>query len=151
MITSTDARTMIEARLASMASGDLDDARRACHPEAVNREALNEPPDCRTPGPEGFYATALWLRGMFSDLRWDVHEAVAQNDLVVVHATMHGRHTGPLTRYSPAGELVLDIPATGRSFSVTQTHWFRYRDDLIAEHWANRDDLGQLVQLGLMN
>lgn len=45
-------------------------------------------------GPAAYYATALWLRSAFSDLHFDIHEAVADADLVVLHATMSGRHTG---------------------------------------------------------
>jgi len=150
MTTTTDARTTIEARLAEMATGDLAAFERVSHPAATNREAVHEPLPCRTPGPEGYYATALWLRGMFSDMRWDVHEVIAQDDLIVAHTTMRGRHTGPLTKYSPDGDLALDVPATGVEFAFTQTHWYRFQDGLIVEHWANRDDLGMLVQLGIM-
>jgi len=31
----------------------------------------------------------------------------------------------------------------------SQSHWFRIDDGLIAEHWATRDDLGFLHQVGL--
>ena len=78
MTTTTDARTTIESRLADMASGDLAAFEQTTDPNAINRESDIEPPACRVPGPEGYYATALWLRGMFSDLGWDVHEAIAQ-------------------------------------------------------------------------
>jgi len=27
-------------------------------------------------------------------LRWDIHDKIADGDLVVLHATMSGRHTG---------------------------------------------------------
>jgi hypothetical protein len=37
---------------------------------------------------------------------------------------------------------------TGREFAVTQTHWFRTRDGMIIEHWANRDDLAMARQAG---
>lgn len=40
------------------------------------------------------------------------------------------------------------MPPTGRRFASTQTHWYRMRDGLIAEHWANRDDFGTAQQLG---
>ena len=40
------------------------------------------------------------------------------------------------------------FPPRGRNFAVTQTHWFRMRDGRVAEHWANRDDLGMGQQLG---
>ncbi len=36
----------------------------------------------------------------------------------------------------------------GRTFAITQTHWFRMSDGKVAEHWANRDDLGMGQQLG---
>ncbi|HKH52146.1 MAG TPA: ester cyclase, partial [Mycobacterium sp.] len=40
------------------------------------------------------------------------------------------------------------FPPTGRTFAITQSHWFRFEDDKIVEHWANRDDFGQAQQLG---
>ncbi len=40
------------------------------------------------------------------------------------------------------------MPDHGRVFAVTQSHWFRLRDGLVIEHWANRDDLGMAMQLG---
>lgn len=144
----TDARTLMVECFADMAGADLEVFRRTCHPRAVNREAVEEPPDCRVGGPEGFHATALWLRGMFSDLRWEVHEAIAEGDLVASHVTMLGRHTGPFTKYAPDGTLEMERPATGRSFAMPQSHWYRFADGLILEHWANRDDLGLALQLG---
>ena len=47
-----------------------------------------------------------------------------------------------------AAALLQTTPNHGRSFAVTQTHWFRMRDGLVIEHWANRDDLGMGLQLG---
>ena len=40
------------------------------------------------------------------------------------------------------------FPPTGRTFAMTQSHWFRLEDGLIIEHWANRDDLSIARQLG---
>lgn len=39
------------------------------------------------------------------------------------------------------------FPATSRSFSVKQAHFFRMRDGLVHEHWAVRDDqkLGEML------
>jgi predicted ester cyclase len=43
------------------------------------------------------------------------------------------------------------MPPTGRRFSVQHMHMYRVADDnKLAEHWACRDDLGQLAQLGLL-
>lgn len=43
----------------------------------------------------------------------------------------------------------MGVPATGRSFSIQHMHMYRVVDGKLAEHWACRDDLGQLIQLGL--
>jgi predicted ester cyclase len=131
-----------------MADGDLHDFEAVIHPEAVNREAAHEPMASRGRGPAAWYASALWLRGAFSDLRWDIHEIAADGDLVAVHSTMSGRHTGPFVRYDGAGAVSQVMPPTGRSFSSTQTHWFRHSDGKLIEHWANRDDLAMAQQAG---
>ena len=73
---------------------------------------------------------------------------MAEGDLVVVHNTMSGRQTGVATIYGDGGRLEQAMPATGKRFATTQTHWFRLRDGLIVEHWANRDDQGTAMQLG---
>lgn len=146
----TTATALARAQIESMASGTLEDFARLVAPDAHNREAVTEPPAARVPGPDGFYATALWLRGMFSELRWEIHEVVADGDLVAAHTTMSGVHTGRFTKYAPDGTLVVDRPATGRPFATTQSHWFRVADGRIVEHWANRDDLGTATQLGFL-
>jgi predicted ester cyclase len=131
-----------------MASGNLADLEAVYTADAVNREARNEPPDTRAAGPAALYATAQWLRSAFSELAWEIHDAVQDDDLVVVHATMSGRQTGPFVAYGPDGTVTAVFPPLGRRFAVTQTHWFRMRDGKVAEHWANRDDLGMGQQLG---
>jgi predicted ester cyclase len=131
-----------------MASGTLADLAAVYTADVVNREAKDEPPDTRGTGPAAMYATARWLRAAFSELAFEIHDAVQDDDLVVVHATMSGRQTGPFVAYGPDGEVDAVFPPLGRRFAVTQTHWFRMRDGRVAEHWANRDDLGMGRQLG---
>jgi hypothetical protein len=50
--------------------------------------------------------------------------------------------------YTDDGTVDSVFPPTGRTFAITQSHWFRMRDGRILEHWANRDDLGMARQLG---
>jgi len=119
------------------------------HPDCVNREAKDEPPASRQPhGPAAIHATALWLREAYADLRWEIHDVVAQDDLVVVHCTMSGRHVGPFVAYDEHGDVKEVFPPTGKTFATTQTHWLRVADGMLIEHWANRDDLGIAEQLG---
>ena len=131
-----------------MATGSVEEIAEVYGPEATNREAKDEPPATRGSGPEVIHATALWLREAYSELRWDVHDAVQEGDLVVLHATMSGRQTGPFTAYAEDASVKMVFPPRGREFAVTQTHWFRMKDGKIAEHWANRDDLNMGEQLG---
>ena len=42
------------------------------------------------------------------------------------------------------------VPPTGKCFSSRQTHWFRVADGKLAEHWATRDDLRTMLQLGVI-
>jgi hypothetical protein len=37
-----------------------------------------------------------------------------------------------------------------RSFSAAQKPWFRVQDGRLAEHWATRDDLTAMLQLGIV-
>ncbi|MCO8277945.1 ester cyclase [Actinoplanes sp. TRM 88003] len=134
--------------MALMASGDLGELTAIVHPEATNREAKDEPPACRGRGPAAFAATAHWLRAAFADLSFDIHDTVADGELIAVHCTMSGRQVGPFVSYDEQGEVAQAFPPTGRTFAVTQTHWFRMRDGQVTEHWANRDDLGLATQLG---
>ena len=131
-----------------MADGKFEDFEAVVHPDARNREDVDEPPASRGRGPAAYYATALWLRDAYAELRWDIHDVVAEGDLVVLHATMSGRHTGTFVGYDADARPAQAFPPTGRRFATTQTHWFRIADGKVIEHWANRDDLGTAVQLG---
>jgi predicted ester cyclase len=144
----TAAAAMCVASMRLMADGTLADFERVVHPDAINHEARQEPPDARRPGPAGFHATALWLRSAFAELTFDVHAVVTEGDLVVVHNTMSGRQVGPMVSYDADGEVTEAFPSRGRCFASTQTHWFRIADGQVIEHWANRDDLATATQLG---
>jgi predicted ester cyclase len=131
-----------------MAHGDPADFERVIHPEFFNHEASDEPPESRGRGPRSAYATALWLRHAFAPLSFEVHEVVAEGDLVVVHNTMRGRHVGDFVSYTADATVDRVFPATGREFASTQTHWLRMADGMLVEHWANRDDMATALQCG---
>ena len=131
-----------------MATGSRADFDAVYHPGCVDHENSVQPPGSRVPGPAGSYATALWLRAAFAGLRYDIHHVVADGSLVAVRSTMNGRHVAPFVVYAADGTVDTAFPPTGRTFAATQSHLFRFEDGKIAEHWANRDDLGQAAQLG---
>jgi predicted ester cyclase len=147
--TVTGKPTTVAARsIHAMAHGDRAEFDVLYHPKAVDRENVIQPPSSRVPGPAGFYATALWLRAAYADLHYDIHHAIAQGDLVAVNSTMKGRHCAPFVMYTGDGHVDTVFPPTNKSFAMTQTHWLRFKDGRIVEHWANRDDLGTARQLG---
>jgi len=131
-----------------MASGDPAEFEAVIHPEARNRESLAEPPPCRATGPEAFHATSRWLRSAFADLAFSVDTLAVDGDLVVSHGSMSGRHVGDFVVWTPDGAVERAFAPTGRTFRVPQAHFLRFRDGLLVEHWAVRDDQGMAVQLG---
>ncbi|MEV0708748.1 ester cyclase [Nocardia aurea] len=142
------ARALAIRSVRIMADGERADFDAVIHLEATNREAAAEPPATRGRGPAAYHATALWLRAAYADLHHTIESAVVDGDLVALHTTMHGRHVGPFVAYDADGQVDQVFPPTGKTFAVTQSHWLRIADGKIIEHWANRDDLGQAVQLG---
>ena len=89
-----------------MNRGSLADFEAVCHPAFFNHEAKDEPAECRNSyGPAAIYATSLWLRHAFSELRWEVHSVIAEGEHVVVHCTNSGRHVNTFVTYdlSPDG------------------------------------------------
>jgi predicted ester cyclase len=143
-----EAKALATQTLEAMTSGSRADFDEVCHPDFFNHEQFDEPPAARGRGPATAHATALWLRDAFADLRWEVHEVIAEDDLVVIHCTMSGRHVNPFVAYSRDGSVDAAFPPTGERFATTQTHWLRIADGKAIEHWANRDDLGTAKQLG---
>jgi predicted ester cyclase len=74
--------------------------------------------------------------------RHEIEDQIAEGDKVVTRLTAYGTHQGPL----PGG-----IEATGRDISETAVAIHRVDDGQIAEHWSARDDLGLLIQLGVVS
>lgn len=130
-----------------MQTGDVALAAACVHPEHVNQEAPDHPPAAQRPGIAGFLATSAWLRLAFSDLRFEVHDMVAEGERSIAYVTMSGRQTGPFVIFPP-GARPLAFPPTGARFAVRQCHLFTIRDGLHLEHAAVRDDLAMMTQLG---
>jgi predicted ester cyclase len=131
-----------------MADGTLEEFRRVVHPDAINREAASEPLDCRGRGPEAFWGTARWLRSAFTEMAFSVTTVVVDGDLAVTHGTMTGRHTGDMVIWTPEGTVERAFAPTGKRFEVNHAHFLRFRDGMVVEHWAVRDDQTLAMQLG---
>jgi predicted ester cyclase len=132
-------RSVVESMMTRLlAGGETELAEQLVHPDFVNNEADPE----RRNGPSGAAATSEWLRSCFGNLRYDIHRVFVDGDMAAAYVTMHGTHEGGL----PPG-----VPATHKPFAVKHVHLFRFADDgRVVEHSAVRDDLGMVMQLGLL-
>jgi steroid delta-isomerase-like uncharacterized protein len=84
------------------------------------------------------------------DAHFTVEETVASKQNGIVRGEYSGTHLG-VAQLPVDGGLLVGVPPTGKKFAVQHIHWFKLNDGLISEHRANRDDLGMMVQLGLIS
>ena len=69
-------------------------------------------------------------------------------DRVVCRLTVSGTHQGTPEVPVEGGPLLQAILPSGKHYTIQHVHVFRLSNGKIAEHWAARDDLGLLQQLG---
>lgn len=96
----------------------------------------------RVDGPEHMRGVVEWLRSQFPDLKMTIEAITAEGDMVAVLVRSEGTNTGKLNGV---------MPPTGKRFSAMQSHWYRVVDGKFAEHWATRDDLTSMLQLGVIS
>jgi lactoylglutathione lyase len=96
-------------------------------------------------GPQGRAGLRQTLATLDADLDHPtatIHRVVAQDGLVVVHLTLRGRHV------ASSMPLLAGLPPTGDAVAWEFIHIWRVADGSIVEHWACRDDVGLLAQVG---
>lgn len=118
--------------------GNAGAADELCTVDMVNHAAA---PD-RQRGIENVKAVVAFSLGAQPDQRWVERHILGDGDLVVVYGRREGTWQAPSFRG-------VDTPSSGH-VSVELAHMFRLRDGKIAEHWAVRDDLGMMQQLGVL-
>ncbi len=84
----------------------------------------------------------------FPDWHVEVRDITAIGDSVIVREKTSGTHDG-VGRIPVNGGMLVDVKPTHRHFVVDQIHWFKLRGGKIIDHYATRDDLSMLQQLGL--
>jgi predicted ester cyclase len=76
----------------------------------------------------------------FPDGKLTVNHIVAEDDKVMVHTTFSGTNKASL----------MGMPVTNKSVKVDAVDVYQLKDGKVTEHWAVNDNLGFMVQLGLM-
>jgi predicted ester cyclase len=92
------------------------------------------------PTSEGLKQTLKAIKTAFPDIRYTVDDAIVCGDQVVHRLTATGTMKGDFQ----------GMPATGKRASWTEIHIGRGVDGRLTEHWAVVDQLGMLVQLGIV-
>jgi predicted ester cyclase len=85
----------------------------------------------------------------FPDARMEPEHMVAVGDDVIVRCIFSGTHKG-IGRLPVNGGLLVGVQPTGKHFAVQHIHWYTFANGLIVDHRACRDDIGMMVQLGLL-
>lgn len=115
---------------------DFAAIRRQISPEFMDQDS---PPGV-VPGPEWVVKHVESFHAAFPDISIEVHEIIAERDLVAVRATWSGTHRGDY----------MGFPGTGRTFRLKGNVIWRVCDGRIIERWGCLDRLGLMQQLGLM-
>jgi predicted ester cyclase len=143
----------------AMERGALDEATEYWATEATNyasgRAGLQP-----SHGREAMGMVFRMLRTAFPDRRYQIDDVIAEGDQVVCRMTVSGKFGGTPPRPAmptPPGWVGVEgtelVPASGigKPYSVKHVHIFRITNGQITDHWAARDDVGLLLQLGAIN
>ena len=93
-------------------------------------------------GADSVKFTLMLLHKAFDQPHFAIEQLIAEGDWVAVRLTFSGVQLGPL--YG------LPLPASGKTCTQLQMHMFRCVNGKATEHWAMRDDMTMLHQLGLL-
>jgi steroid delta-isomerase-like uncharacterized protein len=92
------------------------------------------------PGTAGLKEAMKRVSAGLSDVRMDIDDIIAEDDKVAVRLTASAKHSGEF----------MGIPASGKSYRISETHIFRLVDGKVRDHWRDADMLGMMKQLGAL-
>jgi predicted ester cyclase len=118
--------------------GNLDIIDELCSPDLVNHAAV---PEARH-GVEGVKRVVRASRAAQPDQQWTKELMIAEGDLVVIHGIREATWQAESFRGIATPQ--------GKRIAVELVHIFRLKQGKIVEHWAVRDDLGLMKQLGVI-
>lgn len=82
-------------------------------------------------------AVITMLRTAFPDLHFEIHDMLAEGELVAFRSTMTGTHRGPFQ----------GLPPTGKPISVAHMHFVRVIEGKTSDLWHVWDTAGLMRQL----
>ena len=109
-------------------------------PDYVEHRPTNPAEDGDTSPRDGLKKWIGMVHEAFPDWRHEIHDAVAEGELVTVRSTLYGTHRGTW----------MGIPATGQQIEQRGYDQFRIVDGRMVEHWGEYDWIGFYQQLGAL-
>jgi steroid delta-isomerase-like uncharacterized protein len=137
MSTLAENKDLVRRFVQSINDHDVDGIARFFADDVRNHAALPE-----AQGVAGVRTIFQKIFTAMPDYRSTCEDVLAEGDRVVVRTSVRGTQTGPMTF------TLTPHPATGRAIQTEQIHVMRIQDGKIVEHWAGRDDIGVMRQLG---
>ena len=110
--------------------------------EFVAEDMVNHAAGPRRQGREGWKQILANIENDLGRTEIEHHRLIAEGDLVAHHMTMTGTHQASTM------PLLYGVPVTHHPVAWTYIHIWRIADGKIVEHWACRDDVGLLRQVG---
>jgi len=92
------------------------------------------------PTRDGFKQSAIELKKAFPDLRYTIEDSLESGDKIVHRLTARGTMKADY----------MGMRATGKPATWTEIHIGRVANGRLTEHWGLVDQLGLLVQLGVI-
>ncbi|MDA0988902.1 MAG: ester cyclase [Chloroflexi bacterium] len=91
-------------------------------------------------GRDGMKEAIGMFLSAFPDAKSTLTFTVAEGDIVVGHQKSSGTNTGEF----------MGMPPTGKSAQFDEIHIVRFSNGKAVEHWGLSDDLGMMMQLGVV-
>ena len=114
--------------------GDLTVVDELVSPGALEHQRGNRP------GVDGTKATIAALHKWFSNFELTIVRLAAEGDTVWALNRARGVNTGS----------IMGFPPTGKSIEIDVFDVARFEDGKLVEHWGVPDQMGMLMQLGLV-
>jgi predicted ester cyclase len=117
---------------------------------AVDDQLLSNSVDHQEPAGADFVThlkqVIVALRTAFPDLHFEIHDILAEDDLVAFRSTMTGTHLGRLQMGPGPG-----LNPTGRTVSVPHMHMVRMQEGKGSDLWHLWDSPEMMRQLGVQS
>jgi steroid delta-isomerase-like uncharacterized protein len=92
------------------------------------------------PGAENLKQAVKRVSAGLTGVSMKIEDMIAEEDRVAVRLTARATHQGEF----------MGLPATGKDYTISETHIFHMRDGKVADHWRDADMLGLMRQLGAL-